>query len=208
MSELLPSRLLKFVTAAPLPSDSEIDLGVHIIAGLGHINLRGNSESSEFSHSFERLVGLPLPQQANQFVEVDRKQVFWLGPNEWLLLIADAQLPQLTRDLRQSFTGLHATVTDLSGAGVVLQIQGAHAADILSKGCTLDLHPDHFKGGDCAQTGLAKANMLLACRTAGEDYTLVVRRTYAEYLLQWLLHSAQDCRVCVSVASSEQADAG
>ena len=208
MSELLPSRLLKFVTAGPLPTDSEIDLSVQIVAGLGHINLQGNAESPEFGQGFERVVGLPLPQQANQFVEEDRKQVFWLGPNEWLLVAQDTQSPQLTGDLRKIFTGQHATVTDLSGAAVVLQLQGTHAAEILSKGCTLDLHPDHFKGGDCAQTGLAKANMLLACRSAGKAYTLVVRRTYAEYLLQWLLHSAQDCRVSVSVASSEQADAG
>lgn len=208
MSELLPSRLQKFVTAASVPVDTEIDLGIHIVAGLGHVNLRGNSENPDFSHGFKRVVGLALPEQANQFVEVDRKQVFWLGPNEWLLLTADTHLPQLIGDLRQSFAGLHATVTDLSGAAVVLQIQGAHAADILSKGCTLDLHADCFKGGDCAQTGLAKANMLLACRAASKDYTLVVRRTYAEYLLQWLLHSAQDYRVCVSVASSDPADAG
>ena len=205
MSELLLSRLEKFVTGASFPIDAEIDFGIHIVTGLGHINVRGNPENPDFSHGFKRVVGLALPEQANRFVEAGSKQVFWLGPDEWLLLTADSKLPQLIDELRHSLAGLHATVTDLSGAAIVLQIQGADVADILSKGCTLDLHRDSFSSGDCAQAGLAKATMLLACRTAGEDYTLVVRRTYAEYLMQWLLHSAQGGRVAVSVTALEQA---
>jgi sarcosine oxidase subunit gamma len=81
---------------------------------------------------------------------------------------------------------------------VVLEIEGPQAADILAKGCTLDLHPTCFNNGDCAQIGMAKANVLQACSTVEYKYKLVVRQTFAEYLLQWLLHSAQDFRVLVS----------
>lgn len=106
-------------------------------------------------------------------------------------------------ELRQVFQGLHATATDLSGSAVVFEIEGPQAAGILAKGCALDLHPTCFNNGDCAQTGMAIANVLLACSTVEYKYKLVVRQTFAEYLLQGLLHSAQDFRVLVSLGSHE-----
>lgn len=203
MSDLMPSYLAKFITKASAAEQVGADFDIRILTGLGHINLRGDLASQRLSDAVASVTGLVPPKQANRFVAHGRQQIYWLGPTEWLLMTEDVNTYGLLSELRKVFQGLHATATDLSGSAVVLEIEGPQAADILAKGCTLDLHPTGFNNGDCAQIGLAKANVLLACNTAEYKYKLVVRRTFAEYLLQWLLHSAQDFRVLVSQCSLE-----
>ena len=77
----------------------------------------------------------------------------------------------------------------------VLDTITQHARDLLAKGCTLDLHPDEFKAGECAQTGLAKANVLIARIAAPEGFELLVRRTFADYLVQWLHHAGREFEI-------------
>jgi len=50
----------------------------------------------------------------------------------------------------------------------------------------LDLHPDVFRAGDCAQSGLGKATMLLGCIDTAPVYEIIVRRSFSEYALRWL----------------------
>jgi sarcosine oxidase subunit gamma len=203
MSDFLPSGLKKLIAQGPVAGPEAIDLDIRVLTGLGHINLRGDLSSQRFIDAVTRVIGIAPPMQVNRFVTLAGLQLYWLGPTEWLLMTEDAKTQGLLSELKQVFQGLHATATDLSGSAIVLEIEGRQAADILAKGCTLDLHPAAFNGGDCAQVGMAKANVLLACKAAQYKYTLLVRRTYAEYLLQWLLHSSQDLRVLVSEGSLE-----
>ena len=77
-------------------------------------------------------------------------------------------------------------MTVLSGGQTVIGLRGAEAAQVLAKGCTLDLHPRALKGGDCAQTRLAKANVLLHRLPEGDGFEITVRRSFADYLWRWL----------------------
>jgi sarcosine oxidase subunit gamma len=56
---------------------------------------------------------------------------------------------------------------------------------VLSKGCSLDLHPTAFAEGACAQTLLARVPVIL-CRTAAETWQILVRPSFAPYLRAWL----------------------
>jgi sarcosine oxidase subunit gamma len=60
----------------------------------------------------------------------------------------------------------------------------------LAKGCTLDFHPRVFRPGTCAQSGLAKANVLIRLGDDPDSFDVVVRRSFADYLLRWLRHAA------------------
>ena len=115
-------------------------------------------------------------------------RIYWLGPNEWLIVGPGAR--DLISGLRESFLGLHASVTDVSGGNVSMRLSGQSVRDVLAKGCTLDFHPDVFKPGCCAQSGLAKANVLIGLDTDEATFHIVVRRSFAEYLALWLKHSA------------------
>jgi sarcosine oxidase subunit gamma len=86
--------------------------------------------------------------------------------------------------LNENTSGLHVAINDLSGAYVTLRLTGDRVRDLLAKGCSVDLRPTVFASGACAQTGLAKAGVLLAAHDA--DIALIVRRSFANYVLQWL----------------------
>ena len=92
----------------------------------------------------------------------------------------------LVERLEQQLSGLHVAVNDISGGQVLWQLPGADVPSLLAKGCTLDLSPQAFGAGACAQTGLAKANILLGCIDAAPVYEIIVRRSFSEYLERWL----------------------
>ena len=66
-----------------------------------------------------------------------------------------------------------------------------------AKGCPLDLQPDVFRPGDCAQTHLAKANVLLQALDDAPTFHLTVTRSFAKYLWLWLDDAGQEFGIVV-----------
>lgn len=136
---------------------------------------------------------LALPEHNNTFGRDDERgvDVYWRGPDEWLLVGADGFDAKALGDALQD--SRHALV-DVSSGQTVIEVAGPGARDTLAAGCTLDLHPDAFRPGDCAQTLIAGCSVLLA-RHAGDDddagYRLVVRRSFAAHLWLWLHDAAR-----------------
>jgi len=164
---------------------------IRIQPDLMHINLRGDPENGSFIKAVTGVLGQEMPSAPNT-TTADTHKVFWLGPDEWLIL---TQEKDLADKLRESLAGIHATMNDVSGGQVALRVAGAHVADILAKGCTLDLHPTVFRTGMCAQSGLAKANVLIALseQDARQSvFDIVVRRSFSDYLVRWLDHAATE----------------
>ncbi|MER5647671.1 sarcosine oxidase subunit gamma family protein [Streptosporangium sp. NPDC002524] len=116
------------------------------------------------------------------------RQVLWLGPDEWLVVGPPGDTGLEDRLRAAAGTG-HAAVTDVSAQRTVLLVTGPKARDLLSHGCALDLHPRAFGPGRCAQTMLARAQVLLAAREDG-GFHIFVRSSFAEYLAAWLLDAA------------------
>ena len=91
--------------------------------------------------------------------------------------------------------GVHVAVTDLTGGQSLLRIGGVQSRDVLSAACTLNLHPDVFAQGSCAQTILAHANVLITpvSQCSGDFvFDVVVRRSYADHLIRWLMDAAYE----------------
>jgi sarcosine oxidase subunit gamma len=63
------------------------------------------------------------------------------------------------------------------------------ARDVLQKGCAVDLHPRVFTSQSCVSTALARVRVTLR-QSASERYELLVERSYARYLHEWLLDAA------------------
>ena len=97
----------------------------------------------------------------------------WLGPDEWLVL----------GELEQDYADQPAAV-DVSANRVCLELAGERAADVLARGCALDLHPSVFPPGRCAQTLVARAQVILY-RTE-DAFRLLVRPSFADYVRAWL----------------------
>jgi sarcosine oxidase subunit gamma len=79
---------------------------------------------------------------------------------------------------------------DNSSGLTMIRISGANAANLLATDCPLDLHPSQFKHGQCAQTRLARAGMTLSPLADGSGFDVIIRRSFADYLLLWLQDAA------------------
>lgn len=173
-------------------SDSTIrrHIKIRIQADLGHINLRGTMANPDFLAAVTSVLRQDLPIVANTMTKGDHR-VFWLGPNEWQIVTAIDSTDGLVNQLREALAGLHACVSDLSGGQIAMHISGPGVLDVLAKACTLDLRPAAFEMGACAQSGLAKASMLIGRIGDAEPvFEIIVRRSFADYVVRWLQHAA------------------
>jgi heterotetrameric sarcosine oxidase gamma subunit len=101
-------------------------------------------------------------------------RALWLGPDEWLVIGA-----------REEDFADAAAAVDVSANRVCFELVGDDVEDVLAQGCSLDLHQSVFVPGCCAQTLLAKAQVILHRRDA-ETFRIMVRPSYAPYLRAWL----------------------
>ena len=161
----------------------------------GQICLRGDA-NGRFAALVESVCGVPLPVAANTVSTAgdggrDRR-ILWLGPDEWLAVCADDELHTLLVALHAALAGEHSLVSDVSHARVVIALEGEHARDVLCKGCSLDLDPVAFRVGQCAQTSLARAHMLLHQIGEAPRYHIYAQRSFAGYLYSWLEDAARE----------------
>jgi sarcosine oxidase subunit gamma len=115
---------------------------------------------------------------------LDGRTVYWLSPNEWLIVCPHADEQSLADQLREGLHAQVASVVQISGGQTVFLLEGNSARELLAKGCPLDLHPRAFAIGHCAQSHVEKVPVLLRPIAGGIE--LVVRRSFADSLWQWL----------------------
>lgn len=177
-----------------LPGDAGIRLGERLLPGL--INLRGQSEDAAFGKAVAKAAGVEPPLNANTVAVHGEFTLCWLGPDEWLIVTPPEGAGKLIDKLHKGLADRHAAVTDVSGGFAAITLSGPDARRVLAKGCTLDLHPREFTTGHCAQSLLAKAGVVLIAR--GEnDFEIVVRRSFADYLWRWLVDAAEEYGLAV-----------
>jgi sarcosine oxidase subunit gamma len=118
------------------------------------------------------------------------QSVYWLGPDEWLVVAAAAS--GLYKRLAAALENCPSALNCLSGGLVQMRLSGSASTTVLAKGCTIDLHPASFRTGRCAQTLLAKASVLIALTDERPDFNLIVRRSFAEYIALWLENAGDE----------------
>jgi sarcosine oxidase, subunit gamma len=137
-----------------------------------------------------RVLGVDLPTAPSTCVETDAVRVIWLGPDEWLVTSPFRTPAQLEAELRAAVAGRGAVV-DVSGQRTTLWLTGEHARDVLSGGCSVDLHPRVFRRGAAVQTLLGLASVvLIPLDDTATGYEILVRSSFAPYLASWLLDAA------------------
>jgi sarcosine oxidase subunit gamma len=139
-------------------------------------------------------LGAPLPMAPNTTSAAGEVQILWAGPDEWLVIGPSEVRARLRARLEAAIAGEHATVVDVSAHRTVIEVAGSDARELLMKGCAVDLHPRTFEPGRCAQTTLARAQVVLLARTPEPAYWVLVRASFAEYLAEWLLDASGEYR--------------
>ncbi len=157
----------------------------------GYVNLRLDPHDHQAMAAAATAIGAAsLPLAPNTWVSAPGLEVLWQAYDEWLLIVPDATPTALVAKLHGALRGLRHAATDVSDQRAALELRGLHARDVLHKGCAVDLHPRVFTAGGCVQTALARVRVTLRRMNAPDTYQVLVERSYARYLWDWLNDAA------------------
>jgi sarcosine oxidase subunit gamma len=180
-------------------SESHADAGVTLAESPFRcmINLRGNPGDAAFAGAVQQVLGVGLPTIPNTVNAGGGLTVFWLGPDEWLIVGAPGREGTLVNELRDALKGQHVSVVDVTEARTVIVVAGRSGQDALQKVTPVDLHPRVFQPGHCAQTGLSKANVILHRLSDAQRFEVYVTISFADYLWNWLERAADEYGMAV-----------
>lgn len=157
---------------------------------LGYLNLRGRSDNTRFLAGCLKVLGCEPPATPNTVVESGDYRIYWLGPDEWLIVTPTHGQGELKEELVTALDGVFSSVVDNSSGLTMVHVTGDNAAALLATDCPLDLHAREFGHGQCAQTRLARAGMTLSPLPDNAGFEVIIRRSFADYLLSWLQDAA------------------
>ncbi len=158
---------------------------------VGKVNLRGDTDNSDFTAMIRDVLGTDLPTTPNTVNATSAFTIFWLGPDEWLIHTSEDKQGALMDRLRSALGDTHSAVTDVTDYYVVIEMQGAACRDVLARGCSVDFHPRVFGPGRCAQTHFSHANVLIH-QVNDTDFHVQGRWTYARYLWTYLAEAIEN----------------
>ena len=156
------------------------------------IGLRGGADVAAAAGE---VLGCTLPSAVGQTGSAAGLTVFWIGPDDWIVVAEPSREANLVRSLREACQGLHHAVIDLSERMTTIGLEGHHLRDVLAAGCPLDLHPRVFTAGMVLQSHLGKANVILHYVSGPPDRPFVdlyTNRSFAAYVWKYLEAAARE----------------
>ena len=164
----------------------------------GLLVLRGDRADAKFRRAVSTALGLgPV---AEPLTAARRRDVamLWLGPDEWLVVVPERRVERIERELRGMLDGRRAALADISHSRAVLSLSGPEARSLLAKGCPLDFHPRVFTPGRCAQSRLARCQVLIHQVSASPEFDIYVHRSFAQYAWTWLEDGGQELGIRIA----------
>jgi methylglutamate dehydrogenase subunit D len=128
------------------------------------------------------VIGITPPTGPTR-VTGDKLALIGTGPDAWLAL-TEAPEPGWPSRLADELAGL-ASVSDQSGAYVLLRIAGENARRILQRGAFIDLHPRVFRTGSVATTVIAHIGIILWQLDDAPTFEVATFRSYAFSFRRW-----------------------
>jgi sarcosine oxidase, subunit gamma len=149
---------------------------------LGKLLLRCDAVVAEAAGA---ALGLVLPKTVNRASLGDGCRAIRLGPDEYLLLMAEERVEATGRNLGAALADRHHALVDISARLVALAIAGEAARDTLAAACPLDLHSRAFGPDQATRSLFGKAEIILDC-LAPERFRLLTNRSFAPYVRRLL----------------------
>ena len=129
-----------------------------------------------------------------------------LAYDEALVLTSPGSRDSIAATLEEAVTG-SAHLIDLTSAWAGIGIMGPRSVDALARIVELDLDPDKFVDGACAQAKSAEVHSLIVRGDVSGHYAyqLYVTRDYGEYMWEALVHGGKGVGVSpIGIEAFEQ----
>ena len=153
----------------------------------GQVDLRIDPSDADLRERLARALGFGLPREPNTVAgDPAGRHALWLGPDEWLVVGPPGSEGTIESAVRKALRGGFGAIVDVSANRLVIELAGPAARETLESGCSIDLDPRAFGPGRCAQTLLARANVLVHQVSDEPRYRLYVRPSFAGYVRAWL----------------------
>jgi sarcosine oxidase subunit gamma len=162
------------------------DILISEVPYLAQINFRADPNDADILQRLASTIGFLLPVVPNTVTSQADHRALWLGPDEWLVVGPDGQHEVLEQALRNGLNGTFGSIVDVSANRTVLEIGGPNARELLARGVPIDLDARSFGPDRCAQTLLAKAQVIIE-RRVESAFHVFVRASFAGYIADWLL---------------------
>lgn len=138
--------------------------------------------SGEAARIIGNAFSLALPTMACRAAVYEARAALWLGPDEWLLIAPDGELPALIDWIAEALGTTPASLVDVSDRNLAIELKGAQAAEAINAFNPLDLSLEAFPVGMCVRTVFGKAEIVL-WRRGMETFRIEVWRSFAPYVL-------------------------
>jgi sarcosine oxidase subunit gamma len=166
------------------------ELSLRALPFVSQVNLRADPEDMDLMQRVaSSLGGLALPSAPNSVTSMGDRHALWLGPDEWLIVGPEGQVAAIQEALRVGVDDALGSIVDVAANRILLEIRGAAARDLLAHGVAIDLDLRSLGSGGCAQTLLAKAQVIIE-RPEESAFVVYVRTSFASYVADWLLDAA------------------
>ena len=174
-----------------LAETSQGDLIIRELPFLSEINFRADpNDANLMQRLMSGLVGLALPLVPNTATSRRDHRALWLGPDEWLMVGPEGKQDAIQEALRVGLAGAFGSIVDVSANRTTLEIRGSKAHEALAHGVPIDLDARSFGPACCAQTLLAKAQVIIERISEDPAFHLYVRSSLASYVADWILDAA------------------
>jgi sarcosine oxidase, subunit gamma len=156
------------------------------IALMGYICLRGDCNNVAFTKAVKKALGESLPTLPCSLINTPWGGIYWLSPDEWLIVCAGEMRAELQKKLEVALVNIHSQVVDNSGGFTSVLLQGKNAQDALNHCTVYDLHA--LTAGKIVGSTFGKASVFLHRQDDG--YKLIFRRSFADYIWRYLTRAA------------------
>jgi sarcosine oxidase, subunit gamma len=160
------------------------------------INLRGDQKNKNFISKVGKILGMILPKEPCTTSTKEKITSLWLSPNEWLI-VSNEEISKevnsydleniLFNDISKKNMG---SVTNVTDQFTVFTLSGSNIFKILSKGSPFNFDSDDFTNSKVVQTILNHVDVTLHKKNEN-SVDLYVRRSFANYLWEWLKDSSK-----------------
>jgi sarcosine oxidase subunit gamma len=157
----------------------------------GKLVLQTRADDEAIHASASAAIGQALPLEPNTST-MSGNTILWMKPGKWMIISDPGESRQIKKNLESALADFAYLISDASDARTGIEISGHYARTLLSRVCSLDLHPQSFMPGSCAQTALVRIPMLIHLADERPCFHLYVDRSVARYAWDWLNDAATE----------------